>query len=152
MRTLEIRQVPPDDRDLRALIGRLDRELLQLYPAQGIFGVDFSNPKVREMTFCVAYANGAPAGCGGLRPLDKNSAELKRFFVEKDFRGKGIAGMMLQFLEGKAREQGFMVVKLETGPKQPEAIGLYRKYGYKEIEAYGEYVGCEHSYCMEKVL
>jgi putative acetyltransferase len=152
MRSLEIRQVPPDDRDLHMLIENLDEEMLKLYPAEGIFGVDFSDPKVKEMTFCVAYVGGNPAGCGGLRPLDGNTAELKRFFVERNFRGRGVASMILNFIEGKAGEQGFTTIKLETGPKQPEAIGLYRQFGYREIEAYGEYVGCEHSYCMEKNL
>lgn len=71
MGALEIKQIPPENRDLHALIESLDKDLLRLYPAQGIFGVDFSDPKVKEMTFCVAYLNGAPAGCGGLRPLDK---------------------------------------------------------------------------------
>jgi putative acetyltransferase len=152
MRTLEIRIVPPEDCDLHALIENLDRELLRLYPAEGIFGVDFSDPKVKEMTFCVAYLNGIPAGCGGLRPLDKNAAELKRFYVEPDFRGRGVASAILNYIEEQARERCFSVIKLETGPKQPAAIGLYRKYGYKEIVAFGEYMGCEHSYCMEKEL
>jgi putative acetyltransferase len=152
MRALEIKPVPPEDRDLHALIENLDKELLQRYPAQGIFGVDFSNPKVREMTFCVAYLNGVAAGCGGLRPLDKNIAELKRFYVLREFRGRGVASVILDFLEGQAKAQGISVIKLETGPKQPEAIGLYRKFGYREIEAYGEYIGCEHSYCMEKTM
>jgi GNAT superfamily N-acetyltransferase len=152
MDTLEIKTVSPEDRDLRALIDHLDRELLQLYPAQGIFGVDFSDPKVREMTFCVAYMNGVPAGCGGLRPLEGGAAEIKRMYVEPEYRGRGVASAILRFIEGKAKERGFSLLKLETGPKQPEAIGLYKKSGYAETESYGEYVGCIHSYCMKKRL
>lgn len=150
MRTIEIKIVPPDDKDLRSLIFRLDEEMLTLYPAEGIFGVDFSDPKVNDMTFCVAIVNGTPAGCGALKPLGGNAAELKRFFVEKPFRGKGIATAVLDFIEGRARELGIGVIRLETGPRQPEAIGLYRKFGYREIQPYGEYAGCEYSYCMEK--
>jgi putative acetyltransferase len=152
MRTIEIKTVPPDDRDLHDLIGRLDRELLALYPAEGVFGVDFASPEVAKMTFCVAYANGTPAGCGAMKPLGGGAAELKRFFVERSFRGKGIASLILEHIEAAARRSGVAVMRLETGPKQPAAIALYRKFGYREIERYGEYAGCAHSYCMEKPL
>lgn len=152
MRAIELKVVPPDNADLQLLIEKLDAEMDKLYPAEGIFGVDFTNPRVAEMTFCVAYVNSTPAGCGALKPLGGGTAELKRFFVESSFRGRGIASLILDFVEGKAREAGISVMRLETGPKQPDAIGLYRKFGYREIEAYGEYVGCEHSYCMEKKL
>jgi putative acetyltransferase len=152
MRTIELKIVPPDDADLRSLTERLDKELLTLYPAEGIFGLDLSDPKAGEMTFCVAYANGTPAGCGAYRPLEPGIAELKRFFVEKSFRGKGIASLILNFVEDKAGAAGFGVLRLETGPKQPDAIGLYSKFGYRQIPLYGEYNDCQFSYCMEKKL
>lgn len=152
MRTIELRIVDPENRDLHTLIKKLDAGMLKLYPADGIFGVDFSDPKVRDMTFCVAYVLGTASGCGALKPLGGGVGELKRFYVEDSFRGRGIASLILEFIESKAREAGIAVMRLETGPKQPEAIALYRKFGYREIEAYGEYVGCEHSYCMEKKL
>jgi GNAT superfamily N-acetyltransferase len=152
MAELEIKEVTPVDRDLHALIEKLDEDLLRRYPAQGIFGVDFSDPKVKEMTFCVAFMDGKPAGCGGLRPLGDGVAELKRMYVEPEYRGRGVASVIVKYIEGKAVERGFVLMKLETGPKQPEAIGLYSKHGYKHIEAYGEYAGCVHSFCMEKEL
>lgn len=152
MRAIDIQVVSPDNPELHRLIGLLDKHMLELYPAEGIFGVDFSSPAVRDMTFCVAYVNGTPAGCGALKPLGEGLAELKRFFVEQSFRGRGIASLVLNFIEDRAREAGVRVMRLETGPRQPEAIGLYRKFGYREIEAFGEYAGCEYSYCMEKNL
>lgn len=152
MRTIDLRVVPPHDADLQALVRSLDGELGLLYPAEGIFGVDFSDPAVRDMTFCMAYVGATPAGCGALRPLGGGVAELKRFFVERPFRNRGIASLILRFIEEKAAEAGVHTVRLETGPRQPEAIGLYRKFGYKEIPLFGEYVNSEHSCCMEKKL
>ena len=152
MEIIDIKIVPPNDIGLHELIKALDSELLQLYPAQGIFGVDFTNPQVSKMTFCVAYLKDSIAGCGGLRPLAENAAELKRFYVRPEFRGRGVASGILRFLENQAKVQGFLSIKLETGPKQPEAIGLYRKFGYTEIEAYGEYIGSIYSYCMGRTL
>ncbi len=149
---VKIIEVKPLHADLMALITRLDDEMLEKYPQDGIFGVDFSDPKVSRMLFVVAYLGDAPVGCGGIRPLDDETVELKRFFVDKTFRNKGIASKVLTYLETKAREKGCTVIKLETGPEQPEAIGLYKKFGYIEIPAYGEYVGCEYSVCFEKKL
>lgn len=148
--------VPPEHQDLQALIERLDEELLQRYPHETIYGVDFNDPKVKKMTFVVAYADGQPAGCGGLRPLDDlgegKAMELKRFYVEGSCRKMGIATRMLRFLEEQALEAGYEEIRLETGIKQPEAIGLYVKYGYRPIELYGPYVGDPDSLCYGKSL
>ncbi|MDJ0714271.1 MAG: hypothetical protein QNJ54_08610 [Prochloraceae cyanobacterium] len=43
-------------------------------------------------------------------------------------------------------------MKLETGDRQPEALGLYASLGYKQIPNFGEYIGDPHSICMEKKL
>ena len=152
MNALKICQVSPEDADLHVLIAELDRVLLVHYAREYIFAVDFSDAKVRAMTFCVAYLDGRPAGCGALRPLDGEVAELKRFFVSPAFRRRGVASAVLGFLEGEARRQGFSRIKLETGWKLPEAIALYKRFGYQDAAPYGEYIGSVQSYCMEKEL
>lgn len=152
MESIAIKTVGPNDPDLRALTARLDRELLALYPADGVFGVDLDDPKSESITFCVAYAGGSPVGCGALRLLGAGQAELKRFFVEKDHRGRGIASSLLSFVEDRARAAGVAVLKLETGPRQPDAIGLYGKFGYEPCALFGEYTDSRYSFCMEKHL
>lgn len=151
---ITIREVDYLNQELHSLIKRLDTELLDRYPKQHIYGVDFDDMKVKEMTFVVAYLESIPVGCGGIRPLSDGSVELKRFYVDSDIRGRGIASRILAYLEKKAKDRGFSTIKLETGPKQPEAINLYRKFGYYEIPLFGEYVAdsCEYSVCMEKQL
>ena len=149
---IALREVDADHEDLRGLIEKLDREIGEMYPAEGIFGLDFSDPKVHEMVFVIAYAGDRPVGCGGIRPLDGDSVELKRFFVDRGYRGQGIASRVLAYLEGAARDQGYRLVKLETGPKQPEAIALYEKYGYREIPLFGEYNDSRYSVCYEKAI
>ncbi|GGF84737.1 N-acetyltransferase [Paenibacillus albidus] len=150
--------VEPVNKDLRALIEHLDVELVERYPHETIYVVDFDDPKVKEMTFVVAYADGKPAGCGGLRPLhdrkpgEAPAMELKRFYVAPDCRNMGIATRMLLYLEEKAAAAGYREILLETGIKQPEAIGLYVKHGYSPIELFGPYVGDPDSLCYGKVL
>lgn len=149
---MDIRLVSHQDRDLHNLIRELDQELLERYPAEDIFGVDFNSPYVTDITFAVGYKDHAPAACGALRPLDNEYVELKRFFVKRIMRKQGLASALLAFLEDRARLSGYRFIRLETGPMQPESIALYTKRGYRPIEKYGEYVDCDSSLCFEKKL
>ena len=150
MNHVEIRIVEPTNQDLILLISKLDKELLERYPVNNIFGVDFCSPKINDITFAIAYLDSMPVGCGALRPIDKESIELKRFFVDPSFRKKGIATKLLVFLETKAKSLGFKIIRLETGIKQLEAIQLYKKFGFYQIECFGDYVGAKMSVCLEK--
>ena len=67
-------------------------------------------------------------------------------------RGKGIASQLLQTLETWAKELGNTRCVLETGIRQPEAIALYEKNGYRRIPNYGQYKGIKNSVCFEKLL
>jgi ribosomal protein S18 acetylase RimI-like enzyme len=152
MEEINILNVSPDDPELGKLIEKLDRYLNSLYPADEIFPVDFDDPEVDSTFFVIAYRNDKPIGCGAIRPLSETEVELKRFYVEPQFRRKGIAFQMLTFLENRARESNFKAIRLETGDKQQEAINFYKKHGYYEIEKFGEYVDCPSSICFEKSL
>ncbi|KJD43183.1 GNAT family N-acetyltransferase [Paenibacillus terrae] len=152
MSKLTIVKVKSDHADLHELIQRLDEDLLERYPADEIYLVDFSNPKVKEMIFAVVYLDEKPVACGGLRPIDAEEMELKRFYVDSSYRRQGIAVSLLAFLEGEARKRGTVRIKLETGAAQPEAIALYTKQGYEPIERFGEYEEDENSLCYGKKL
>ncbi len=101
----------------------------------------------------VAYneANRA-VGCGAIKQFETGIMEVKRMFVPLKERGKGIAGEILKELEIWAKELGNDKCILETGIKQPEAISLYKKSGYRFIDNYGQYAGVENSVCFEKLL
>ncbi|MCM3748542.1 GNAT family N-acetyltransferase [Paenibacillus pasadenensis] len=146
------RRVDSGDAALHQLIARLDEDLERRYPAEGIFRLDFNSPKVKDVFFALAYEGERPVACGAFQPLDGQSAELKRFFVEPDCRNRGIASKLLVFLESNALDRGFSTMRLEAGEEQPEAVSLYAKRGYAVIPLYGEYIGSEYSLCMEKKL
>jgi GNAT superfamily N-acetyltransferase len=85
--------------------------------------------------------DGTPLGCGALRFLGDDSAEVKRMYVVPSARGRGVSKAVLAGLEQEAAARGWTTLRLETGPMQPEAIGLYTGAGYRPIEAFGAYVG-----------
>jgi ribosomal protein S18 acetylase RimI-like enzyme len=61
-------------------------------------------------------------------------------FVRPQFRGLGLAKLMLNQLEAYARDHSIFVLRLETGIHQTEAIRLYENMGYQRIPPFGEYV------------
>lgn len=98
----------------------------------------------------VYYANDQPVGCGAFKEYDTTTVEIKRMFVQPEFRGKGIAGTILKELEHWAAEINYSLAILETGKRQPEAIALYQKAGYTIIPNFGQYENVENSVCMKK--
>jgi len=152
MENLQIKIVSLDNKDLLALIKELDEELLTRYPEEGIFKLNLNHPKINTATFFVAYLDNISAGCGAIFPLCKECTELKRFFVRKNYRKKGIATEILLFIENEAKKQGYSIIKLETGPNQPESLHLYKKFRFYEIDKFGEYINSKYSICLEKRL
>lgn len=145
-------QVTADHPDLNSIITKLDHYLLQVYPPNEIFGLDLTDSKNNKTIFIVAYFNGIAVGCGAIKPIDDENVELKRFFVDPEFRNRGIATAILNDLENRALALNYTTIRLETGEKLHKAITLYQKHGYYPIDRYGEYVECESSICYEKQL
>ncbi|WP_409329347.1 GNAT family N-acetyltransferase [Trujillonella humicola] len=143
-----------DDPEVRALTVAQQVELRARYGGGSEPGTPPSAADV-AVVLLARDADGAPVGCGALRPLEPGAAELKRMYVVPEARGRGVSRQLLAALEAAARDRGWTTVRLETGPRQPEAIGLYESAGYRPIAAFGVYVdepdaGCSLYY--ERVL
>lgn len=100
----------------------------------------------------IAYDNDIPIGSASFKNYDYETAEVKRVFVKKEYRGQGISNQLMKILEQKAQEKGFRYFILESGKPLVAAMALYRKIGYKIIPNYGQYVDMEKSICMKKEL
>ena len=100
----------------------------------------------------VLYKNNLPLSIGAIKEFDTESMEVKRMYTLSEFRGQGLAKRVLFELENWANELGYKRCVLETGKRQPEAINLYKKNGYRSISNYGQYMGIENSLCFEKQL
>lgn len=133
------------------LVVHLDHELAQRDGGQHEFYNQFNS--ISDIRYAVmAYRNKEPVGCGALKEFNVDSIELKRMFVLPEARGYGVASKIIKFLERWARALGYKNCVLETGKRQPEAIALYTKNGYKVIPNYGQYKGVENSICFSKSL
>ncbi|MHA2003397.1 MAG: GNAT family N-acetyltransferase [Candidatus Thorarchaeota archaeon] len=75
-------------------------------------------------------------GMGALHRLESDVAEIKRMYIRKSHRGKGLGKKMLRKLVEKAREFGYSAIRLDTGDFMEAAHQIYRSEGFKEIEQY----------------
>jgi ribosomal protein S18 acetylase RimI-like enzyme len=84
----------------------------------------------------LSHEEGVPAGCVGLRELDRGTAELKRLYVRPAFRGYGIGRALAEAAIGAARAAGYARIVLDSLPKMREARELYRSLEFREIAPY----------------
>lgn len=88
--------------------------------------------------FIVIRAGGQPVGCGGLRRLDDQTAEVKHMWIDPVARGRGLGRELLAALESEALSLGYARIRLDTSRHLHEAAALYRASGYRSIRAYNE--------------
>ncbi len=130
--------VEPSSADARAAVGAYLRELFAtgFDPEQAARDeVEFTGGRGR---FLVARLGGAVVGCGALRWLADDVAEIKRMWVDPTRRGLGLATRLLQELEATALENGRPVVRLDTHADLTAAIALYRSKGYRDVPQYND--------------
>jgi DNA-binding MarR family transcriptional regulator/GNAT superfamily N-acetyltransferase len=86
----------------------------------------------------IARLHGSVVGCVALKFHKKAPAELKRMWVNASARGLGIARQLLAEAERHARKAGARAIRLETNRSLTEAINLYRRSGYVEVDAFND--------------
>lgn len=142
----------PDQPDVIALIAELDAYQDSLYPPEARYALDLSVLVQPHVLFAVARdVAGQAVACGAI-VLEAEFGELKRMFVSPSARGQGVGRRLLSLLEDEAAARGCRTVALETGPYQPEALGLYAACGYQRCGPYGNYADHSLSVFMQKAL
>lgn len=143
---------PPRQPEIEELLRLSDEFALSLYPPESCYMLDVAELEVPEVTVFVARVDGEVLGMAALVDRSAGTSELKRMFVHDRARGKGVASAIMAAIERHALEVDASIIQLETGPKQPEAIALYEKHGFRIIPNFGQYIGDESSVCMQKDL
>jgi GNAT superfamily N-acetyltransferase len=143
-----------DEPEIQALANAQQEEMRGLYGGEADIGPTrdawmFEPP---DGAFLAARVDGVAVACGGICRFDDTRAELKRMYVAPAARGSGLGRSLLVALEAEARRLGYAAVVLETGNRQPEALGLYTSAGYERIPCYEPYASRELSLCFEKSL
>ena len=149
---MNLEYLDPDNADVMALLAASDAYYVGLYPAESNHlesGNDLKQPNVLFVG-CRIAGDLVASGAAKIMSDDGSYAEIKRVFVLDEHRGKGLSNQVMRFLEAELQSRGVSLFRLETGVKQPAALGLYRKLGYLERGPFGSYKADPFSVFMEK--
>lgn len=140
------------DTDLQRLVAEHKTEIDDRYGTEEVPEVDPSTVRAAVL----GRVDDEAVACGILThpvpSFEGTTGELGRMFVAPGHRRKGIAKELLRELEAAAVALKFEQLVLETGIKQPEAIGLYSSEGYRIIDNYPPYEDSLDSRCFAKAL
>ena len=121
-----------------------------LYPPESNHLLDVAALCDAAVTFLVVRAGDEAIGCGALLRDPRGWGEIKRMYLRPDRRGRGIGARVLAELEAIARASGLPLLRLETGIHNSEALALYRRAGFTDRAAFGDYAPDPLSVFMEK--
>jgi GNAT superfamily N-acetyltransferase len=144
-----------EDPDTTELVLRLNGELAAVAtePGENHFTLDPDAVIGDRGAMVRARFDGNLVACGAVRRIEPTVGEVKRMFVDPVARGHKIGAAILDQLELRARRLGMDELKLETGPRQVEALGLYESAGFERCDLFGEYVLSPNtSMCFRKKL
>lgn len=135
---IEFRVVAMDGGDAAALAQAMREEISAMYDGMDLDSSRMPKAGIAELgpphgAFLVGYRDGIAICCGGVKRLDDRHCELKRMYVAPEARGAGVGRQLLRALEHAARDLGYEVARLDTGPRQPGAQRLYESDGYLPI-------------------
>ena len=139
---IEIHQADPQDPHARFCLEEYYAELNRRF--DGGFDVNLSrDPDAADMrpprgTFLVAFSDGMPLGCVGVKGTGGEVAEIKRLWVAPSARGLKLATRLMEAAEDAARDLGITTLRLDTNSALPEAVALYRNAGWMEIDRFND--------------
>ena len=163
MESLVIREIRPEDNPqvdaiIKSCFVELDLPLTNTAYADAetpFMYESFQNN--REVYYVVSdEASGEVLGGGGIKPLKDypgNICELQKMYFSTKLRGKGFGKKLMERCLAFAEQAAFEKVYIETFPTLKAAIQLYRKFGFKDIDApLGNTGHCACDVWMEKQL
>ena len=83
--------------------------------------------------FWVAQENDSIIGCIGFLPLSSEVGVLKKFFVDENFRGKGVSTSLYKSFITFAKEKGFTTVILDTPSVAKRSHAFYKHVGFQQV-------------------
>ena len=149
---LSIAEETPAQDGIARLMREADAHHASLYPAESNHPIYLDRLTAPDARFWVARLDGRIVGCAALIWGFDRQGEIKRMFVAPEARGKGVGRALLGAVEDGARFERLRVLRLETGVKNVEAIGLYRGAGYRPCDPFADYELDTNSIFMEKML
>ena len=152
MSDFAIRREDPGQPDIVPLLEDGERNSAELYPAESNHHLPLQALRADNVHFFVGRDGaGRPLATGAI-VLNGDWVEIKRMWVVKEARGRGLSKAILERLVDEARKSGARIARLETGVVSHAALGLYKAMGFTEREPFADYAPDPLSVFMEKQL
>jgi putative acetyltransferase len=149
---LSIRREDPSQPEIIELLRNGEAHSAMLYPAESNHHLPLDALREPPVCFLVAREPGGRAVATGALVVHDDWAEIKRMWVERDGRGRGLAKEMLGSLISAAQAAGVTVLRLETGVASLAALVLYEGAGFQRCDPFAGYKPDPLSVFMEKPL
>ncbi|AGF57159.1 N-acetylglutamate synthase-like GNAT family acetyltransferase [Clostridium saccharoperbutylacetonicum] len=146
---MKITETQANTQDAINLMEELSKSLEFITGDSGKNSFNSNDVSVPRSLFVVAYnEEGEAIGCGAIRPINEEVAEVKRMFAKT--KAIGVGSEILHYLENGAKKLGYSALWLETRLINERAVRFYEKNGYHRISNYGKYVNKPEAVCFEK--
>jgi putative acetyltransferase len=151
---VEIKVDDLSDPRIAALLQEHLDDMYRTSPPESVHALDLSGLKKPEITFWSVWNGDELVGCGALKRLDAEHAELKSMRTPNAHRGKGIGKIILEHILNEARQRGYRRVSLETGSMEffKPARTLYASYGFETCGPFADYWDDPNSFFMTRSL
>lgn len=129
-------------------------DMTSVSPPESTHTLNISELQKPDVTFWSAWEESDLVGCGALKEIDAEAAEIKSMRTPESSRGKGIGSALLKHIIEFAKEQGYRSIYLETGSMSffEPARKLYQKYGFENCKPFAAYTEDPNSIFMIKRL
>lgn len=127
--------------EIAALLAEHLDAMAEVSPPESRHALDLDELRRPDITFWSVWQNGTLVGCGALKELDRNHAEVKSMRTAAGHVRKGVASKVLQTILSEAMRRGYRRLSLETGAMRyfEPAHELYRKFGFTSCAPFGSY-------------
>jgi len=148
---MKILEKDPHSQDAFEMMEELSETLMKITGDSGKSSFNVDDISDARAVFVVAYDDeGDAVGCGAIRPINENTAEVKRMYAKN--KAKGVGTAILSYLEGQAQKLRYSKFWLETRLVNKRAVVFYERRGYHRIDNYGKYANRAEAVCFEKVV
>jgi putative acetyltransferase len=130
------------------------QEMRSITPLESKHALDLDGLRKPEITFWSVMDGNTLVGCGAIKRLDADHAEVKSMRTASTRRRSGVASLLLAYLIAEARRMGFTRLSLETGAAEffQPARKLYEKFGFDYCEPFADYQPSPHNLFMTRSL
>lgn len=137
-------------KDIALFLEQHMQDMFSASPPECVFALDLQALKAKEITFWSVRDEGAVIGCGALKELSADLAEIKSMRVSTNMRGTGLASQLLKHIIQVSKERTYRQLSLETGSMDffIPARKLYEKHGFEYCGPFSDYKLDPHSVFM----